>query len=100
MLRISVIDSSDKAARLRLEGRLVGPWVGELRKSCESLLSRGGRLTLDLEGVSFIDREGITLLRSLNGIQVNLANASPFVAELLKNGTARPTRRARREATR
>ena len=106
MLRISVIDSSDRSARLRLEGRLVGPWVRELRKSCESVLSRGGRLTLDLEGLSFIDREGITLLRTLKGNQVNLANGSPFVAELLKGGTsvpsrsARPARSSRREATR
>ena len=83
MLKIVLIeDKSDRI--LRLEGRVIGPWVDELRRSCEPVLASGARLTLDLFEVSFIDRDGIDLFRSLREREVALTNCSPFVAEQLK----------------
>lgn len=87
MLRISTIEkpgerSGERPGReiaLRLEGRLIGPWVSELRESCERVLARDGRLTLDLAGVSFIDADGVALVQNLMG-QVPVTNCSPFVA--------------------
>jgi ABC-type transporter Mla MlaB component len=69
---------------LRLEGQIVGPWVEELRNSCERVLTQGKRLTLDFADLSFVDREGIALLRALAERRVEFANCSRFVAELLK----------------
>jgi anti-anti-sigma regulatory factor len=63
---------------------VVGPWVGELRRTCEPLLARSARLTIDLTNVSFVDRAGIELFRSLREHQVVLSNCSPFVAEQLR----------------
>jgi anti-anti-sigma regulatory factor len=84
MLRISFIESADHRVALRLEGQIAGPWIEELRNSCERLLTQGKRLTLDLADLSFVDCDGIALLRALAERRVALANCSRFVAELLK----------------
>ena len=84
MLKISGLELKDHAPTLRLEGQVIGPWVEELRGMCERLLSQCQPLTLDLAGVSFLDRDGITLLRGLVARHVALINRSPFVAEQLR----------------
>ena len=85
MLRITVLESSSKAVRLRVEGRVTGRWVNELRISCNAhALSDGVRLTLDLADVSFIDAAGIELLKELRTRCVTLLSPSAFVAEQLK----------------
>lgn len=84
MLRISPVESPDGALVLRLEGRVIGPWVEELRRSCEEVLSTGGRLSIDLSNVSFVDRNGVELLRSLKNRDMALLTCSPFVREQLK----------------
>ena len=84
MLKISVREMTGRGAVLRVEGRVIGPWVEELRRACEGILGEGGRLTLDLSAVSFIDNDGIVLFQSLDGRQVGVVNCSPFVAEQLR----------------
>ncbi|MGH9453791.1 MAG: hypothetical protein ACRD2O_07465 [Terriglobia bacterium] len=86
MLRVTVVESSSEAVRLRVEGRVMGPWVEELRKSCDlQALSDGIGLTLDLADVSFVDAGGIDLLKELRSRCVTLLSPSPFVAEQLKS---------------
>ena len=86
MLKISISCSElgDNVQTLRLEGHVSGPWVEELRGVCERLLAQGQQPTLDLAGVSFLDRDGITLVRGLAARHVALINRSPFVAEQLR----------------
>lgn len=84
MLKIRTDGPSDHDVTLRLDGLVAGRWVGVLQESCDAALSRGARLTLDLGNVSFVDREGGVLLRSLVDRQVGLANASPFVTEQIR----------------
>ena len=84
MLRIQLLDLQDGTATLQLAGRVAGPWVGELRRSCDRILSEGGSLSVDLREVTFVDRDGVELLCGLRGRQVALVNCSPFVAEQLK----------------
>jgi len=85
MLRITVVESSSEAVRLRVEGRVAGHWVRELRRTCEEhALGDGTKLALDLADVSFVDADGVALLRNLRGRHVALLNPSPFVAEQLK----------------
>ena len=85
MLRIDTIETDD-AALLRLEGRVIGPWVAEVRRSCDQALARRGRLTLDLASVSYVDADGVALLRELTHRQVAFANTTPFVAAQLEGG--------------
>ncbi len=81
MLRITVVDSSNTDVRLRVEGRLTGRGVDELRRSCDPhALSEGVRLTLDLADVSFADGDGIALLNDLQSRKVSLLNLAPFMA--------------------
>lgn len=84
MLKISEGKRTDRSITLRLEGRVVGPWVEELRQICEPLLADETTLALDLTDVSFADESGVTLLASLNRRGVSLSRPSPFVAEQLK----------------
>ncbi len=86
MLKITVVESSRDAVRLRVEGRLTGGWVEELKKTCDLQgLSDGIRLTLDLADVAFVDAAGIELFKELRIRCVTLLNPSSFVAEQLKN---------------
>ena len=84
MLRITEENLNGKAARVRLEGQVVGPYVMEVRRSCEKLLNNGRSLALDMGDVSFVDRNGITLFKELISRHVSLVNCSPFLTEQLK----------------
>jgi anti-anti-sigma regulatory factor len=89
MLRITVVESSSEAVRLRVEGRLTGGWVEELRRACEvHALCDEIRLTLDLADVSFVDAAGIELFKELRSCCVKLLSPSPFVVEQLKGATS------------
>ncbi len=84
MLKIVLSQTSRNNPTLQLEGQVVGPWVEELRRSCETVLSTGAKLILDLSEVSFLDRDGVDLVRSLTNRNVALLNCSRFVVEQLR----------------
>ena len=84
MLKISIISDSDQAIELQLEGKLVGPWVEELRKLSDEALSLQKNVSLDLERLWFVDSCGVTLLRDLARRQVSELNCSQFVSQQLK----------------
>ena len=88
MLKISQAGKPGQNFTLKLEGRVVGPWVGELRLICDSLLSNDRALNLDLSDVSYADTEGVELLANLKWRGVRLVNGSPFVAEQLKTNSS------------
>ena len=83
---LKVIDSGrqDGFTVLRLEGRVVGPWVEELRQASQKARGLREPLRLDLGEVSYLDAAGIDLLCELAGEGVALVNASAFVAEQLR----------------
>jgi hypothetical protein len=87
MLRITVVESSRIAVSLRVEGRLTGPWVEELRTACDvHTFPDDVQLSLELADISFADAKGIALLRELRNCGVGLIHVAPFLAEQLKNG--------------
>ena len=86
MLKISEL-AVEHAVTLKLEGRLIGPWVEALRDVCENRLQDGRRWQLDCTDVSYADRAGVFLLLKLQAHGVELMNCSSFLAEELK---ARP----------
>ncbi len=85
MLKISQAGKANHSVILKLEGRVVGPWVGELCQVCELYLSGGRALKLDLADVSFADASGLAALSSFKSRGVAVTNCSPFVAEQLKS---------------
>lgn len=67
MLRITANDSP-RALTFRLEGRLEGPWVGELERCWRGMLDEPGRTTVcvDLTGVTYIDASGKARLAEMH----------------------------------
>jgi hypothetical protein len=63
MLKITT-ERDAGGVRFRLEGKLTGPWVGELKRSwyAAAEAARGERMVVDLGEVTFIDVEGKKLL--------------------------------------
>ena len=84
MLKITRAVLSKQEITLRLDGRVAGQWVALLRDSAECELDEGVKLTIDLKNISFIDCEGIALLKSLIRRGVDPLNAPLFVAEQIK----------------
>jgi CheY-like chemotaxis protein len=85
MLKVTVVESSDSNVRLRVEGRLTGHCIEELRESCElHALAEGMQLTLDLADVSFSDTDGIELLTDLRRREVTILNLVPYLALQLR----------------
>jgi hypothetical protein len=66
MLRISVVDSRTEC-RLVLEGKLIAPWVAELRMAWEAVNQeiKGRALVVDLGNVAVISQEGENALLEL-----------------------------------
>ena len=97
MLRITVVDLSDSVVVLRVEGRIVGCWVEELRRTCAAhafaahtfaahTFADEVQLSLELSDVSFVDAAGIALLKELRSGGADLIRPTPFIAESLKDG--------------
>lgn len=62
MLRIT-FQEGPEGTKVKLEGKLSGPWVGELERSwSEHRQSDFDRVTVDLSYVTYIDPEGKKLL--------------------------------------
>jgi anti-anti-sigma regulatory factor len=101
MLRITVVDLSDSVVVLRVEGRITGYWVEELRRTCTAhafaahafaahtfaahTFADKVQLSLELSEVSFADAAGIALLKELRSRGADLIRPTPFVAEQLKD---------------
>ena len=90
MLRITWIEleGSSSNRTLKLEGKLVGPWVDELSRACEELRVPPYCLRLDLADVTFVDRIGVKLLDDLVRQGATIVGCSGFIADLL-NGRRR-----------
>ena len=87
MLKISIISDSDEVIAYHLEGRIVGPWVDELRRIGDEAFAQGKALTLDLGGVRFADHNGIALLQEMSLRQVSQLNCSQFLIQQMKELT-------------
>ena len=66
MLRITA-ETASLTRTLRLEGRLVGPWVEELARVWGELRAErdAGSIRVDLDGVTFVSPSGKSLLRRI-----------------------------------
>jgi hypothetical protein len=66
VLKITIQEEAKKV-RLKLEGRIAGPWVTELDRIWHSVGPSldGKALSVNLFGVTYIDREGQGLLEDM-----------------------------------
>ena len=82
MLKIPVSGQDSSRRIIKLEGKLLHAWVDEVRRLCVEA-EEGSLPSLDLSGLSFVDRPGTELLQQLLRQGVRIESCSPFVAELL-----------------
>jgi hypothetical protein len=85
MLRITRVEARE-GTFVRLEGRLVGPWVSELR-SFLMAHANGAKSRLDIAGLEFVDSGGADLLLELRAAGAEIVSARPYVADLLEAAT-------------
>jgi len=84
MLRITTIQNDGLPAILKLEGKLLEPWIGELHEACRKTHESVELSALDLAGLTYVDTPGTIALRDLRRRGIALVGCSPLVAELLK----------------
>lgn len=76
---------------MKLEGRLVGPWVTECRQAWLAVDSTRStkKLALDLCDVTFVDESGIALLRDIyRASGAELLTGSPLSKHFAEQMTA------------
>lgn len=90
MLRISV-EASPLLTTLRLEGKLVDPWVDELVKVWSEMAGRPRGeegIEVDLDSVSYVDDSGKDMLAILWRGGCELKGSGPFIASVIEEITA------------
>jgi hypothetical protein len=84
MLRIT-LTQRPRGTAMRLEGRLVGPWVDELARCWEDLAAGGTRtISVELDAVTFVDAAGKTLLRRMHERGATLAASGCMMRAILE----------------
>lgn len=93
MLKISIIDRRNQR-RLVLEGKLVAPWITELRTVCERARAElhQRELVVDIKNLLAISQEGENLLLELMKEGTTFRSRGVFTKHVL----AQLARRARR----
>ncbi len=79
-IRVST-EAGQMGTTIRIEGRLTGADLPDVRAVCESAKPR---LHLNLSGLRSADSDGIRALRSLSETGAELQGASPYIRQLLE----------------
>jgi hypothetical protein len=85
MLRLTRIAGSHRTQAIKLEGKLLEPWVDEVSKACAAGTDPSSRINLDLSALIFVDAAGERLLRKLIAQGIQVIACSSYVAELLRS---------------
>ena len=85
MLKITITETQT-GNRWTLQGRLVGPWVGELRKcwKAKQRTKTWQRCVVDLNDVTYVDKAGERLLRALSKTGVELVARGVYTKHLIE----------------
>jgi hypothetical protein len=83
MLIITRSVGSELTHTLKLEGKLLAPWIGELESACCTSRFAADRVRLDLCDLTFVDEAGARFLEGLIHDGARIIACSGYVAELL-----------------
>jgi anti-anti-sigma regulatory factor len=85
MLKITITNTA-REERWTLEGRLVAPWVHELKASWKraTRTGHGRRYIVNLDEVTFIDRSGERVLRFISNQGAHLVARDVYVKHILE----------------
>jgi anti-anti-sigma regulatory factor len=82
-LWITPVQEDEALIRLKVEGQIAADGVGVLEETCSPLLSNGKQVLLDLSGVTFVNTEGLHLLRRLAIRGAEFCNCTPLLSDRL-----------------
>jgi hypothetical protein len=82
VLKITQEFRTNGMVAIKLEGEILEPWVGDLRKACSE--PDADRLSLDLTAISYVDGAGAQLLREVVSAGAHVAACSSYIRELLR----------------
>ena len=84
MLKITITNTATEQ-RWILQGRLVAPWVDELKTSwkCACRTNQGRRCIVNLDGVTFIDKSGERVLRSMSKQGARFVASDVYIKHVL-----------------
>jgi hypothetical protein len=89
MLRIT-IDQDDTICRLKLAGRLAGPWVLETEYAWRSSLRSGHQIELDMRQLTGVDDAGRELLLAMHLAGARLVVEGVWMKALIEEITENP----------
>ena len=83
MLRVTL--QAHETLTLKLEGKISGPWVGELEKCWNraKIASHNSAMRVDLTDVTFVDDQGKDLLVRMANAGTEFTVADPMIANLI-----------------
>jgi hypothetical protein len=84
MLMITRFEGSGTHHTLKLEGKLLGPWIAELELAYAMVQVSPDGVHLDLLGLNYVDTEGARFLAGLIRAGAFIVSCSGFVAEMLQ----------------
>jgi hypothetical protein len=84
MLKIT-ITNTEREERWTLQGRLVGPWVEELKASWKrsNRTAQGRRRIVNLDEVTFIDKSGERMLRRMSNQGAQFVASDVYLKHVL-----------------
>jgi anti-anti-sigma regulatory factor len=93
MLKITITESSAKES-WTLCGRLIAPWVNELKKTWkrEHREASARKCIVNLDEVTFIDKSGERMLRSMSKQGARFVASDLYVKHVLDRVKVRPNR--------
>lgn len=83
MFKLTTDRGRGNGVTLRLEGRLAAAWVDEFERALGAARSEGAQVTIDLDGLSFADVKGVTVIREAIKGGVRLVGGSQFIGALI-----------------
>lgn len=90
MLKISLVDCRTQR-RLIVEGKLISPWVAELKSACEEARAElyGRKLVVEMKHVTMISQEGENVILELITGGTTFRGRGVFTKHVLKQLTRR-----------
>jgi anti-anti-sigma regulatory factor len=86
MVRITPIAANGSRVTLKLEGRLLADWVPLLERECQTLTAQHKEVRLDCSAITYMDDQGVEMVRRLRARGIGILHSSAFIDELLDRG--------------
>lgn len=83
MLKITT-HSDNLRTIFELEGRLAGPWVEEFKKCWQRAVAEGGRVTVVLKQVTYVDSAGRSILTEMHRQGAELTAAGCMITAMIE----------------